>query len=93
MPVKAILYYHQTLAFDFVCEKFGLTTSKRSNNGGCSSDGNGLRQDNHQVSISPAYRRHYAPSPGLVYYVNAVRFNLHKMYAAIEGWLADLNTD
>ena len=25
MPVKARPYYHQSQAFDFACEKFGLT--------------------------------------------------------------------
>lgn len=33
MPVKARPYYHQTQAFDFACEKFGLTAPTCSSNG------------------------------------------------------------
>lgn len=33
MPVKARPYYHQSQAFDFACEKFGLTASHISSNG------------------------------------------------------------
>lgn len=33
MPVKARLYYHQTQAFDCMCEKFGPTTPFLISNG------------------------------------------------------------
>ena len=33
MPVKARPYYHQSQAFDFACEKFGLTAPYLSSNG------------------------------------------------------------
>ena len=33
MPVKARPYYHQSQAFDFACEKFGLSTPRLSSNG------------------------------------------------------------
>ena len=33
MPVKARPYYHQSQAFDFACEKFGLTAPHISSNG------------------------------------------------------------
>lgn len=33
MPIKAKTYFHQQMAFDFACNKFGITTPNITSNG------------------------------------------------------------